>query len=47
MTTHGLTDLTVAHLPRTKVGELTRLSWRGWHVDLDGYRVTVPAQPVR
>lgn len=46
MTTHGLTGLTVAHLPRTKGGALTRLSWRGWHVDLDEDRVTVPAQPI-
>lgn len=46
MTTHGLTGLTVAHLPRTKGGDLTRLSWRGWHVDLDEHRVTVPVQPI-
>jgi hypothetical protein len=46
MTTHGLTGLAVAHLPRIRGGDLTRLSWRGWHIDLDEQRVTVPAQPV-
>ena len=46
MTTHGLTGLNVTHLPRIKGEDQTRLSWRGWHVDLDGQRVTVPAQPI-
>jgi hypothetical protein len=46
MTTHGLTGLAVAHLPRIRGGDLTRLSWRGWHIDLDEQRVTVPSQPV-
>lgn len=46
MNTHGLTGLTVTHLPGTKGEDLTRLSWRGWHVDLDGQRVTVPTQPI-
>jgi hypothetical protein len=44
--THGLTGLAVAHLPRIRGRDLTRLSWRGWHVDLDAQRVTVPAQPI-
>ena len=42
----GLPGLAVAHLPRIRGGDLTRLSWRGWHVDLDQHRVTVPAQPI-
>ncbi|SBS76620.1 hypothetical protein MHPYR_340029 [uncultured Mycobacterium sp.] len=45
-TTPGLTGLAVAHLPRIRGGDLTRLSWRGWHVDLDQHRVTVPVQPI-
>jgi hypothetical protein len=44
MTADGLTGVVVAHVPSVKGGELTRLSWRGWHIDLDGQRVTVPAQ---
>jgi hypothetical protein len=45
-TTHGLTGLAITHLPRIRGGDLTRLSWRGWHVDLDQHRATVPAQPI-
>ena len=40
------TGIDVAHLPHTRGGELTRLSWRGWHVELHGQRVTVPTQPI-
>lgn len=46
MTTHGLPGPSVTHLRSTKGDDLTRLSWRGWHVDLGGQRVTVPSQPI-
>jgi hypothetical protein len=39
-------DATIAieHVHHTKRGEITRLAWKGWMVDIDGVSVTVPLQ---
>ena len=44
MAAEQLNDIGVTHLTHPRGGNFTRLSWRGWHVDLDGQRVTVPTQ---
>jgi hypothetical protein len=36
--------IAVATVHHPKRGQVTRLNWRGWQVDLDGLSVSVPAQ---
>lgn len=44
MTTADLTGLAVEHTDHPKRGQITRLTWRGWQVNLDGLTVCVPQQ---
>jgi hypothetical protein len=39
-----ITGIKVNHAHHPKHGQITRLSWRGWQVDLDGLSVCVPLQ---
>lgn len=44
MTTEHRADIDVQHVEHPKRGQVTRLTWRGWQVDMDALSVTVPPQ---
>lgn len=44
MTAELITGIAIDHAHHPKRGQITRLSWHGWQVDLDGLSVSVPQQ---
>lgn len=44
MTAELITGIEVDHAHHPKRGQITRLSWHGWQVDIDGLSVSVPLQ---
>ena len=45
MNPNPIGDIAVTQADHPKRGHVTRLTWHGWHVDIDDQSVSVPTQP--